>query len=109
MDANNVGPLVFMGIMSLKIYLMRLPSEKRFAAWALADVKAISVWFSGLIVETAILGQPRSLCGYLRLAPWAVDNECLSVHSMYSTSNYLVSRGRHRQMPVRFSGRRFPQ
>ena len=82
MNADNIGPLVFVGIMSLKIYLMRLPSEKRSAAWALADVEAITVWFSGLIVETAILGQPRSLCGYLCLAPRAVDNECLSAHSI---------------------------
>jgi len=61
MDADNVGPLVFIGIMSFKTYLMRLPSEKRSAAWALADVEAITVWFSYVIVETAILGQPRSL------------------------------------------------
>jgi len=89
MNANNVGPLVFVGIMSRKIYLMRLPSKKRFAAWALTNVEAITVRFSGLIVETAILGQPASLCGYFCLAPRAVDNECLSVHSMYSTSNYV--------------------
>jgi hypothetical protein len=80
MDADNVGPLVIIGIMSLKIYLMRLPGEKRSTAWALADVEAITVWFSYLMVETAILGQPRSLCGYLCLAPRAVDNECLSAH-----------------------------